>query len=162
MAGTETTRRGRHLNEKAEMTDLQLNRLRATLELRTQEADDLRAELVKLREERDDARLLLKQSQAAEMRMFDRAEKAEQERDALAATVERLRDVLCRVAAECDGDLEDIVEDEDPADILAARDARVKAEALKNAAEWFQLNYHDETAAAELDRMSDAIKKGGA
>ncbi len=37
---------------------------------------------------------------------------------------------------------------------------KVKAEALNNAADWFNLNYHDDTAALRLRELADAIEKG--
>lgn len=37
---------------------------------------------------------------------------------------------------------------------------RVKAEALNDAADWFNLNYHDESAALRLRELADAIEKG--
>lgn len=110
-------------------------------------ASEASKEIAKLRTERDDARRLLEQSQTAEMRLFDRAEKSEQERDALAAVVERCEATFWRYVethltkgtddgnrkAEANRQLADMCAATNYADILAARDARVRSEALREA-----------------------------
>ena len=104
----------------------------------------------------------------------DEIDRLTTERDALAAKVDELRDALeallrwvddwsetsehtgfSKVEHQCDKVLDDAA----PAEILAARDARVRAQALRDAAdkaeseEWFNV-------IAGLRGMADAIEKG--
>lgn len=86
-------------------------------------------------------------------RAADEIERMREERDALAAVVSEWGSLLQEVGLrECPAD---------PTAILAARDARVRAEALREAALKGPFKSDsDKWIATELRRMADAIEKG--